>query len=86
MKGHRIRLERIHHIHHILALRVIAGIAAMPCIPAIQQQRIRAFAADCVDHCGNPIQPAHATIGLRERRKIRRAKRIGRGAAILDTV
>ena len=62
MKGHCVRLKRVHRIHHVLPLGVIAGVAPMPCIAPIQQKRIRAIRAHGFDHCCDPVQPPDTAI------------------------
>ncbi len=58
----------------------------MPCVAAIQQQGIRAFRPDGIDHGGDTVQAANLAVTLRQGRKIVICQRISRRRSIANPI
>ena len=62
--GHRFHAQQVLHPNHVLAPGLEAGIAAVPGIAPVQQDRIRAAAADRLHDRCDAVEAAHLAIGL----------------------
>jgi len=62
VRGHRIRVQRVHQVHHVLTIGLQRRHGTVPGIPAIQEQRIRTLRTDRLHDGGHPVQPAHFAV------------------------
>ena len=86
MRGHGIHAKRVEKIHHILAIGAQSGQRPLPCIAPVQDNRIRPFGSNGVDHSRDAVKPAHAAITLGKGREVTIGQRIIQMTALRDAI
>ena len=80
MAGHGVGLQQRHAVDHVLAFAAVCAERALPGIAAVEEQDfvVAALGAHALDHCREPVEPADAAIGFRQRREILIGQGVGR--------